>query len=313
MPGAEIKARSAAEVELQRRLMQAERELERLRGELLHADRLATLGTLAAHIAHELNNLMTPVLSYGRAALARDVPDPMVKKALERAVSGADRATRVARSILDLSRRTPGEVPRAMLRPDAEPFEAVNDERACPRSCFDAAILCLASDPAREGIEVRIEGPEPPPTVAIEPGALQQVLLNLVLNARKAMLPPARGGTNPAGRGGVLTFTVRPPLRRESDRRAAEAAGEGSTWNAVRLTLTDTGKGIEPHRIKDVFEPFVTYSGSPDTPERLTPGPGTGLGLALCKRLIEHAGGRISAKSEPSRGTTITIDLPPAR
>lgn len=250
-------------------------EVERLRLELARVHRLAMLGTLAGAIAHEFNNLLTPVMSYSEMALAQPEDRRLTDKALQRAIQGCDRASRIASAILAFAgNRSKRNVPAAP-EDGADVAAAVRD-----------AMLCLAQDPTRMGVQVEIE---------IEPGLrttlgqvpLQQVILNLVLNAMKAM----------RGRGGELR--IRASVGTES--------GGCSTWNTppVVIEVSDTGCGIEPDCVTRIFDPFVTHLASET--------PGTGLGLTICKQLIEEAGGRIEVESQVSVGTTFTMTLPAAQ
>lgn len=249
-------------------------EVERLRLELARVHRLAMLGTLAGAIAHEFNNLLTPVMSYSEMALATPADRKLTEKALQRAIQGCDRGSRIATAILAFAGNRSKRSVTSAPEDGADVSAAVRD-----------AMLCLAQDPTRMGVEVQIE---------IEPGVrttlgqvpLQQVILNLVLNAMKAM----------RGRGGVLSI------------RATTDTGSGgcSTWNTspVVIEVSDTGCGIEPDRMAQIFDPFVTHLASET--------PGTGLGLTICKQLIEEAGGRIEVESQVSVGTTFTMTLPAA-
>lgn len=254
------------------------RELNELREQLRHAHRLTMLGTMLGSIVHEFNNILTPVMSYAEMALESPDDAALCRKAIERAYHGCDRASKIAGAILAFA----GDGGRRTESGDGADVAVVVQE----------TMLCLAFDPAKASVTVVTEI-EAGCRVAMEPVSLQQVLLNLVLNALKAMKP----------RGGQLTI------------RAGGAPR--STWNIgrprgpgtyVQIEVEDTGCGIEPERVDTVFEPFVSHTDQNPSAARS----GTGLGLTICKQLVESAGGRIGVRSQVSVGTCFTIAVPAA-
>ncbi len=256
-------------------------EVAELRSALKHAHRLTMLGTLAGSIAHEFNNILTPVMSYAEMALDEPGDAPMTRKALERAYQGCDRASRIASAILAFAGDGTGR-----KQADTQGARAA-DVSAAVRE----AMHCLAADPARYGIVVSIDV-QPDCRAAIDQVGLQQVVLNLVLNAIKSMRP----------RGGKLSI-------RGFTRRVTFGA-ERSTWNTsegredVMVEVEDTGCGIPAELLPRVFAPFMSQAAGGKS--------GTGLGLTICKQLVEGAGGTIGVKSQVSVGTCFTIVLPPA-
>lgn len=236
-------------------------QLDQLRAELARSHRLATMGTLAAIVAHEFNNLLTPVISYCQLALKADPAEEpqLIKKALTRAHDGAAKAAHIAASMLGF----------------ASPADGAATSRVA--AVVQEVFTCLARDPAKDGIELTLDIPDDL-HVAIAPVCLQQVVLNLVLNARNAMRRQR----------GRLAITARP-----LDDRTAQ------------ITVADTGPGI-PQDIRDrLFQPFVTRR---DRHDHATPG--TGLGLAICHDLVTRAAGTIDVDSHPGRGTAFIIQLP---
>ncbi|MFN7022716.1 MAG: hypothetical protein ACK4WH_15540, partial [Phycisphaerales bacterium] len=166
--------------------------IDQLNAMLEHSERLATLGTIAALIAHEFNNLLTPVMSYAQMALERPDDRELCLKALRKSASGAERAAAIASAILGFARddgrldtgRGVGvggsDVPRGT-------------SCACDvRRAVDEALSCLARDLGRDGIRLEVKVEEGL-RAGMKPVALQHVVLNLVLNARNAMIPG--GGT----------------------------------------------------------------------------------------------------------------------
>jgi len=241
-----------------------ERQLEDLREQLTESQRLATIGTIAAVIAHEFNNLLTPIVSYSQYALQSAEsakPDAeLIKKALNKAFQSSTKAGRICTSMLGLAR---GE----------SSFGAVEIQRL-----VEETLLVLARDPHKDGIALRVQV-QPGLTVHGDHVQLEQVLLNLLINARQAML----------GKGGSITIKAQ---RTES--------------NELKLQVVDTGPGIPEKYLHRIFDPFFTTKGTTRKGEPK----GTGLGLAICKEIVEHHKGRIEVQSEVGKGSTFSIYLP---
>jgi signal transduction histidine kinase len=244
---------------------QMQQQLDLLRDQLTESQRLATIGTIAAVIAHEFNNILTPVVSYSQYALQSaesDKPDmDLIRKALSKSFQGSTKAGKICASMLGL---------------------------ASGESCFcevslqklvDEVLLVMARDPQKDGLALRVQI-QPDLAVQGDPVQLEQVLLNLLINARHAML----------GKGGSLTIKG----------TAVEGAAE------VRLQVIDTGPGIPPKHLPKIFDPFFTTKGTTKRGEAK----GTGLGLAICKEIVEHHKGRIEVESTVGKGTTFTLYLP---
>ncbi len=262
--------------DLPEHLTRLQTQLDALREGLTHSHRLATLGTLASVVAHEYNNILTPVVSYAQLALARPDDHELMRKAVEKALAGAERAARISSSLLGFA------------QPHAEGRVAPLPETV------DEALACLARSPQRDGIELELDLPSA--SVAMSPINLQQVLVNLVLNARRAMRP----------RGGRLTIRGR-------------VCGD-----RLHLTVRDTGPGIPPAIMDRLFEPFVTHRIQPDADVEAGEAGGqqarqadphneprgTGLGLCICRELVESVGGSIRAESAVGKGAAFHIELP---
>lgn len=255
------------------RIAGMQEQLDTLRSQLQESQRLATIGTIAAVIAHEFNNLLTPIVSYSQYALSSaqsDTPDmELVRKALGKAYQSSSKAGKICSSMLGLAR---GESSYG-------PVEV--------RRLVEETLGVLARDPEKDGIALRVQIP-PGLTVTGDAVQLEQVLLNLLINARHALL----------GRGGSITIK-------------ATQAGTGSPASTggddeVRIQVIDTGPGIPEKYLSRIFEPFFSTKGTSRKGETR----GTGLGLAICKEIIEHHGGRIQVESEVGQGTTFTISLP---
>jgi len=239
---------------------QLEAQLRQVRDGLTHSHRLATLGTIASIIAHEYNNILTPILSYGQLALAKPDNHQMMQTAVEKAVAGAQRAAHISRSLLGFAR------------------EADHEHKAGLRSTLDETLGCLGRDLKKDAIDLTIDLPDI--QVAMSPLNLQQVLLNLILNAKQAM---GRAGGGLRIKGQIQE-------------------------NMIHIDLADTGPGIPPEVMSRLFEPFVTkrHHVSGDSDERQ----GTGLGLCICRDLLRNAGGQITAHSTPGQGTTFHLVIP---
>ncbi len=238
-------------------------QLQQVRDGLTHSHRLATLGTIASIIAHEYNNILTPILSFGQLALSKPDNHEMLKTAVEKAVAGAERAAHISSSLLGFAR------------------EADQEHAASLRMTIRDTLGCLGRDPKKDGIDLIVDVPDV--RVAISPLNLQQVLLNLILNAKQAM----------HRRGGSLRIDGR------------------TDGTLVHIDVADTGPGIPEKIMGRLFEPFVTqrqYSPDDDPSERR----GTGLGLCICRDLIRNAGGSISAESEQGKGATFHLTIPRA-
>ncbi|HMB95460.1 MAG TPA: ATP-binding protein [Tepidisphaeraceae bacterium] len=253
------------DVSLNTEIARMQAQLEAVRQQLTETQRLATIGTIAAVIAHEFNNLLTPIVSYSQFALQSaegDKPDmELIKKALSKAFGSASKAGKICTSMLSLAR---GE----------SSFGEVSIQKA-----IDEVLMVLARDPQKDGIALRVQV-QPELSVNGDPVQLEQVLLNLLINARQAML----------GKGGSLTVK-------------AMKTDDGAE---VRIQVIDTGPGIPEKLLPKIFQPFFTTKGTAKQGESK----GTGLGLAICKEIIEHHKGRIEVTSEIGRGTTFTIHLP---
>ena len=250
---------------LAEKLALLQQQLESLRTQLTESQRLATIGTISAVIAHEFNNLLTPIVSYSQYALQSaqsENPDmELIRKALSKSFQSADKAGKICQSMLGLARGQSifGEVQVQKL--------------------VDETLLVMARDPKKDGIALRIQI-EPKLTVFGDPVQLEQVLLNLLINARQAMV----------GRGGSLTIK----------------AFRNPTLPEVLIQVMDDGPGIPDKLLPRIFEPFFTTKGT----ARKGEAKGTGLGLAICKEIVEHHKGKIEVESEVGQGSTFTIILP---
>lgn len=238
------------------------RRVGELEQQVVRMQRLSAMGTMSAMLAHEFRNLLTPVVSYVQYALGR--PDAeIVQKALQTTLRNTQTAAALCERIMRMARD--------------EPAEPVVGSTALA-DVVDDAMACLGRELPRDGItpDVKVAAGL---RVRMDRVELQQVLFNLFLNARQAMLD----------RGGILTI------------RGA-VSGPGT----VRISVSDTGPGIRGDDLPRLFDAFFTTRRGGDSPDRR----GLGLGLTVCSRLIHAAGGTISAESRWGEGATFHVDLP---
>jgi PAS domain S-box-containing protein len=243
-------------------------ERRRLQEQLLQAQKMESIGRLAGGVAHDFNNLMTAVLGYSSFAQMSLPPDSDMRRDLERIQQAAHRASDLTQQLLAFARKQI-VAPRIVDLNDL-----ILDIDKMLRRLIGADIE-LVILPTAERAHVRID-----------PGQFEQVLVNLVINARDAM-----------PRGGKLSIeTSNVPL---SDSYGSQNPGEANEH--VLLTVTDTGVGMTPEVRAHLFEPFFTTK---------EVGKGTGLGLATCYGIVQQHNGHIQVQSEPGKGTTFRIYLP---
>ena len=268
--GAFILRQQRQAVELRERLRAAE-SMQALERQLIRAEKLATTGALTAGIAHEIG---TPLgIIRGRAELLLEQVTPGTSaRALEAIVQQIDRIAATIRQLLDFAREQPVAVRAVELAP-----------------ALAAAVELLEHRFAKKRIEVSIAC-APGLSVAADPDQLQQVLVNVLLNAADAC-------PEVAGR-------VALRVARTAADDAGAAATPGGEPTAARLEIEDNGHGIPEGQLNAVFDPF--FSTKPR-------GEGTGLGLSVVASIVRNHGGRISIASAEGRGTTVTIIWPCAR
>ena len=246
---------------LHKHLENQQEQNDALESHLTALQALANIGTATCMVAHEINNLLTPLANF--AALALKNPDDKIlsEKALQKVVRNCGHASRIMESMLAVAN---GQVQEKQNAPLAALVENVFN--------------CLCRDFAKDGITVDMEIPQDL-TVWAVPVQIQQVLMNLILNARDAMLP----------RGGILTIKA------------------WDTADAVQIELADTGCGIEPANLQKIFQPFFTTKTNGKLSSQHS---GSGLGLLFVKKIIDDHGGSVSVESKPAVGTTFKIILP---
>jgi two-component system NtrC family sensor kinase len=240
-----------------REILKVHQELEAAQSQLLHTEKIASLGRMAAGVAHEINNPLAGILIYAEL-LQRDLADDAVNREnIEVIIDQTMRCQHIVHRLLDFSRQSLGE---------RKLFD-VND-------IIQRCVELISHQAFFHNIKVLQRLDPVLPQIVGDPGQLQQVFTNLLLNAADAM-----NGQ------GQITISSQPT-----------ASGD-----EIILKFTDTGCGITPENRDKIFEPFFTTK---------PPGKGTGLGLSIVYGVIQRHGGTITADSPPEGGTTFTITLP---
>lgn len=242
---------------------------KRLHEELLQAHKMEAMGQMASGIAHDFNNLLTAISGYASLAKETLTPHHAAIASLERVEQAAEQAGDVTKALLAFSRKQPEEKQPVELRALVE--ETVRlFQRILPASIDIVTALDLAQTV----------------WVKADKGQLQQVLLNLVINAKDAMPD-----------GGTLSISLV-----SSSLPGAEHPTDGKLKNPVAcLKVSDTGVGMSPEAQARIFEPF--FSTKPK-------GYGTGLGLATVYGIVTRYGGWLTVASRPGKGSTFTVTLP---
>lgn len=243
------------------RMQGAIRERRRQNQEkLMRSDRLAMIGQLAAGVAHEINNPLASILLFSRL-VAQQVPvDGRAKENLDRIEKETKRCHSIVQSLLDFSRQREPSV------------ESVN-----VNTLMDSTLQLFTGQHAFHNIEVVKKYAADLNTIQADPSQLQQVFMNVILNAADAMKKKGR-------------LTIETVNSVEDD--------------SIEVRITDTGCGIPPENINRIFDPFFTTKGV---------GHGTGLGLSISYGIIQRHNGDISVSSSPGAGSTFTITLPCTR
>jgi hypothetical protein len=276
----DVSDRVAASLERERLQAEAEAEVERARSQNQshQAQRLESLGQLAGGIAHDFNNLLAVIVNYAAfiaedldAASEKDGQDRWrgTREDVEQIRSAGGRAAHLTHQLLAFARRE-------VVQPEVVDVNHVVGD-----------IEQLLRRTLGEHVELHSVLAEELDSVLIDPGQLEQILVNLAVNARDAM-----------PEGGVLRIDTANVQNDDDDTGSQTELAPGPY---VRLRVRDNGEGMEPETAQRAFDPFFTTKPH---------GHGTGLGLATVYGIVQQAGGRSHIYSEPSVGTTITVLLP---
>lgn len=236
-----------------------EQRIVELQQQLMQSQKLSTVGSLASSMTHEFNNILTTIINYAKLGL-RHKDNATREKALDKILAAGQRASRITTGVLSFSRR--GSDRR-------EPADLVD--------LIQQMLVLVEKDLQNHRVRLSTIFEERPVAV-INAGQIQQVVLNLIVNARQAM-----------DQGGQLTIRV----------------GFNAETKMAEISIRDTGHGIPPDVLKKIFDPYF----STKTADANGQG-GTGIGLSLAREVIEGHQGRIRVESVVGQGTTFTLKLP---
>jgi len=248
---------------------QAEKENEKLQAQIRQAQKMEAIGTLAGGIAHDFNNLLTVIMGCTELSLMNLLPDDPTQHHLLQVQQASKRATDLVQQILTFSRQTEKE--RKLIQPEIIVKEAIK--------------MLRSSLPTT--IEIRQEIEKDLGTILADPTSFHQILMNLCTNAAHAM----------RGQIGVLRISLD---KKQIGVDEAEQL-ESIPGSFIRLTVSDTGHGMEPKVLEHIFDPYFTT-------KKL--GEGTGLGLAVVYGIIKGYQGAIKVYSESGKGSTFEVLLP---
>jgi PAS domain S-box-containing protein len=232
-------------------------EHKQIEQQLIMTDKLATIGELAAGIAHELNNPLTGVIGFSQLIMEGEIP-PQIKDDLNIISNEAQRAAKIVKNLLTFARK----------HQPVKQFNQIND-------CISEVLNIRAYEQKNRNIKVVTHLDPDLPKIMIDYFQIQQVIINIIINAEFF--------TDESHNGGTLSIT-------------SEKIGD-----IIRVSFSDDGPGISKENLKHLFNPFFTTK---------EVGKGTGLGLAICHGIISEHRGRIFAESEPGGGATFIVELP---
>ena len=244
-------------------------EHKKLEAQLRHAQKMEAVGTLAGGVAHDFNNILNVIIGYGIMVLDRLGDDPLSKEQINEVLAAADRAANLTKRLLAFSRKQvvemkPVNVNEIILGMEKMLSRIIGEDIAFTMELTGRKMIVMA-----------------------DAGQMEQVLMNLISNARDAM-----------PKGGRLTIGTE---MMEMDDAYITAYGYGKAGTYALISVTDTGSGMDAETQKKIFEPFFTTKGI---------GEGTGLGLAIAYGIIKQHDGYIKVYSEEGKGTTFKIYLP---
>ncbi|HBA88132.1 MAG TPA: PAS domain-containing sensor histidine kinase [Geobacter sp.] len=244
-------------------------ELKKLESQLLHAQKMEAIGTLAGGIAHDFNNIMTAVIGYTELVSVGLNPPAPFGGYLQSISDASNRAVALIRNLLAYSRKDPVQTSKLECN-------------SMVRNLIGFLERLIGAD-----IELVMKLSDKPHGILADQGQIEQVLVNLTTNARDAM-----------PEGGRLSLEVAPVEIGSDEITGIDGAKPGPY---VRITIADTGSGIDEATRRRIFEPFFTTK---------EVGKGTGLGLSISYNIVKRHGGFLTVASESGRGTSFSIHLP---
>jgi len=239
---------------------QSENKIQFLEKQLAHAQKMAVLGELTSTATHEFNNILTTILNYAQLGL-RHKDEATRDKAFDKILGAANRAAKITSTILGAAKNRKNTL---------EPTDLTK--------LTEETLFLLDREMSKYRIAVEKEF-QPVPEILAEGNQIQQVLLNLLINARQAMPD-----------GGKILIKI----------------SQDKKQKTVDLMIRDYGCGISADKLALIFEPYYTTKSGPDASGQ----GGTGLGLAACQKIIEQHNARIRVESSPGKGTAFTLKFP---
>jgi two-component system NtrC family sensor kinase len=243
---------------LEQRVKERTQELQQVQGQLIHAGKMAALGELAAGVAHEINNPLTGVLTFSSLMLKKVDENHPWKKDLETIVQQTSRCRNIVKGLLDFARQR---------KPDKKEWDV--------HTLIERTLTLVEKQAPFQNITIVKEFKKSIPMLFIDGDQIQQVFMNILLNAADAM-----------AEGGVLTI------------------GTDLRDGIAEVSFTDTGSGIPKEHLSKLFDPFFTTKQT---------GKGTGLGLAISYGIVQSHNGDIQVDSEMGKGSTFRIKIPVER
>jgi PAS domain S-box-containing protein len=249
---------------------EAEAEKKKLEFQLQQAQKMEAIGVLAGGIAHDFNNILTSIIGYSELAREKLPQKSPVTRYLDEVLQAGTRATDLVRSILTFSRHTAEKVAPIELQPVIK----------------EVVKLLRASIPSY--IEIRLNISPGCGAVLANPTQIHQIMMNLCTNAYHAMRE----------KGGILGISLEELTISDED---ASPLLIPSAGKYIRLTVSDTGHGMDKATVARIFDPYFSTR---------KPGEGTGMGLSIVHGIVKSYGGHISVYSEPGKGTTFHVYIP---
>ncbi len=241
---------------LEAKVAERTEKIQSMQSKLLRSEKLASIGELVAGIAHEINNPLTGILMFSSMIESDPRLDPGIRQDLETILHETQRCARIVRELLDFSREN---IPQ-------KKWESIHD-------IIDKTLALVEHQASFHNIAIIKDYTETLPEVLVDPGQIEQVLINIVINASQAMSD-----------GGSLKIRTYP----------------GRHNKFLHIEISDTGGGISEENLQKIFDPFFSTKGAN----------GTGLGLSVSYGIIENHGGHIEVSSRLGEGTTFLVKLP---